>query len=241
MTDIEDREQPGAWTFAQFGAQFDSHVIAHLPVYEDVQAIVAGVSSYTLPDRGVIADLGASTGRTIAQLAEQHPERRLVAHLYDADPSMLQEAERRLVDHGNVTGYLHAGDLTEGDTWSHQRADLTLALWLLQFIHPRHRVEVLKRARDRAADNGVILLGAKARHLDSRWQEIADGALADYKAAAGVTPQEIVAKARSLRGVLIPDTGESLAGHLVTAGWHAPTVIHRWHVWTLIGAWASPR
>jgi tRNA (cmo5U34)-methyltransferase len=240
MTDTDDRQADGAWTFDRFGEQFDSHVVAHLPVYEAVQAVAATVSSFTLPDRGIVADLGASTGRTVAALIERHPGRRLTAHLYDADRTMLDAASVRLAPHDTVTSSLHHGDLTEDDTWQHQGADLTLALWLLQFVHPRHRARVLTQARQRASDNGAILVAAKTRHTDSRWQEIADAALVDHKAGAGVTPEDIVAKARSLRGVLIPDTGPELADQLTASGWHAPCVIHCWHTWTLVGAWARP-
>jgi tRNA (cmo5U34)-methyltransferase len=198
------------------------------------------VSSFVLPDRGVVADLGASTGRTVAQLLERHPGRRLTAHLYDTDSTMLEQAEGRLEGLGNVTARYHLGDLTDSDTWGHQGADLTLALWLLQFLHPAARQPLLTTARQRSAPNGAILIAAKTRQTDPRWQEIADAALVDYKAAAGVSPEEISAKARSLRGVLIPDTLGEVTAQLTRAGWHAPAVIQTWHVWTLIGAWASP-
>jgi tRNA (cmo5U34)-methyltransferase len=234
------RTAEAAWTFDGFGPEFDSHVIAHLPDYERVQAVVAAVSSFTLPDRGMVADLGASTGRTIAILADRHPTRRITAHLYDADTTMLDSGHSRLDEIDTVTAKYHVGDLTDPDTWRHQGADLTIALWILQFLHPADRLPLLARARERAAEHGAILIGAKTRHTDPRWQEIADAALVDYKATAGVTPEEITAKARSLRGVLIPDTAPTIGQQLAASGWHAPTVIQSWHTWVLIGAWASP-
>lgn len=235
---LKDRQEDGAWTFDGFGEEFDDHVVAHLPVYDAVQQIVAQVSSFTLPDGGIVADLGASTGRTVLQLLDRHPGRRITAHLYDADSSMLDVAGRRLGD-TTVRVHLHDVDLTDPDSLAHERADLTLALWLLQFLHPRARVDLLRRARQRAADSGVILLATKVRQDDARWQEIADAALVDHKAEAGVTPEEVLAKARSLRGVLIPETVGSVAGQLLDAGWHAPCVVHAWHTWALIGAWAA--
>lgn len=239
MTDTS-RLAPGAWTFTGFGPSFDAHAAAHLPGYDSVQAVVAAVSSFTLPDGGVVADLGASTGRTMEGILDRHPDRRVEAHLYDVDASMLEEAAERLAARGRLTAHYHHGDLTQTETWAHVEADLTVALWLLQFVPPRHRIQVLAKARARAAQDGAILLAVKARHGDPRWQEVADAALADHKAAAGVTPQEAAAKTASLRGVLIPDTVTSTAFALERAGWHSPTVLWRWHVWTLIGAWASP-
>lgn len=240
ITTEQDRTAEAAWTFDGFGPGFDAHVVAHLPAYERTQEVVGAVSSFTLPDRGVVADLGASTGRTTQQLLDRHPARRITAHLYDADATMLEVARQRLAGQDTVTARYHCGDLTDLDTWHHQGADLTLALWLLQFLHPVERVPLLARARARASASGAILVGAKTRHTDPRWQEIADAALVDHKASAGVKPEEIIAKAASLRGVLIPDTVSGISRQLTEAGWHAPAVVHVWHVWALIGAWASP-
>jgi tRNA (cmo5U34)-methyltransferase len=239
----DERTSQAGWNFDGFGPEFDSHVVAHLPAYETVQGVVGAVSSFTLPDLGVVADLGASTGRTVMALHEQHPHRRITAHLYDTDPSMLEVARQRISGgpaQDVVTAHCHVGDLTSAQAWRHTEADLTLALWLLQFLHPAQRVQVLARARERAAGHGAILVAAKMRHTDPRWQEVADAALVDHKAAAGVTPEEITAKAASLRGVMIPDTVGQVRAQLDAAGWHGATVVYSWHVWTLIGAWASP-
>lgn len=231
----------GGWTFDGFGEGFDAHVVAHLPHYENVQHLVTLCAGYMLPTGGTIVDLGASTGTTIRHIADTYPTRALTAHLYDNDQSMLDAADTRLTGHPALTRTLfHHADVTDPAAWTHHDANLTIALWLLQFLNPDQRRTLLARARSHSSPHGAILIAAKTRHGDTRWQEIADAALAEHKTRHGVTPDEQAAKTRSLRGVLIPDTPYEVATELRAVGWSNPTVLFRWHVWTVIGAWASP-
>lgn len=228
-----DRTAPAGWTFAGFGDEFDSHVAAHLPGYADVQRLVALVASFVVPSGGLVADLGASTGTTAATILDtiSRPVRLV---LYDEDASMLDGARNRLPGAvETVLAHLPADPLT------HEGADLTLLLWLLQFLPPADRRPLLSAARRRSRPSGAVLVAAKTRHADPRWEEVAVAALDDYKAEQGVTADERVTKTRALRGALTPSTSTEIAGDLIAAGWRSPVVLWRWHAWTVIGAWAS--
>lgn len=221
------------WTFADFGPEFDDHVAAHLPGYADVQRLIALIASHLVPDGGSVADIGASTGRTAAEIAAAIPGRRVSFDLYDADPSMLAEARTRV-----PSARTHIATLP-GDPLTHTGADLTLALWFLQFIPPRFYPGILADLAERSAPTGALIVATKSRHLDVRWQDLAVSALDDYKAAAGVTPTEREAKTRALRGTMHPVSVDYLAAAIRSAGWVEPTVLWRWHVWTVLGAFRS--
>lgn len=232
---MNDRMDAAAWTFDAMGAEFDTHVAAHLPGYADVQRLVALIGAFTLHDGATVADIGASTGMTAALLRDALPNRALTFHLYDADQSMLDQAAARLGPDVN----LHHLTLP-GHRPQHTAADLTLALWLLQFLHPGQRRPLLADLREAAAADGCLIVATKTRHADSRWEEVAAAALDDYKADHGVGPSERVAKTAALRGtmhtVAIPD----LTDDMLAAGWHSPALLWRWHFWAVIGAWANP-
>jgi tRNA (cmo5U34)-methyltransferase len=226
------------WSFSGFGPQFDAHVVGHLPHYDLTTDLAAYVASYALPRDGLVADLGCSTGQSIQCIAQSIPERQFRAVGYDLDESMLALAKDRLAGYPSVTFHVEHRDLVLHEL-EHEQANVTLALWTLQFLPLDSWHGVLARARERSHRDGVLLVAAKTRLPDARWQEIGDGAVADWKAAHGVTPEEALVKARSLRGTLLLATLGRLLDDIAGAGWYAPTVLFRWHAWVLIGAWAD--
>lgn len=222
------------WSFSDIGPEFDAHVARHLPGYFDVQRLVGLIAQATIPVGGVVADLGCSTGTTIATVDEATRGRGTVFFGYDNDASMIDEASGRL-PHG--PSVLINTELPDG--MIHERAELTTCLWLLQFLPFGAQHAVLAAARDRAAPSGRLIVAAKTRHVDVRWQNIAVNALEDYKSAVGVSAQERADKTRALRGVLHEQTAGDYAELIHRAGWTAPTILWRWHVWTVFGAHAS--
>jgi tRNA (cmo5U34)-methyltransferase len=228
------------WTFDGFGPQFDEHAEKHLPRYHDAHDVIAHVASFVVPDGGHVADLGCSTGRAVQSIAEAIPGRRITAHLYDLDASMLDLAAERMRGVANCVDIRHQHNLLEADSLAHDAADVTLLLWTLQFLPVWSWRSVLELARQHAAEDGLLIIGAKTRLSDARWQEIADGALADWKWSHGVTADEALAKARSLRGVMNVAPVGRLFDVATAAGWFSPAILYRWHAWVLLGAWASP-
>jgi tRNA (cmo5U34)-methyltransferase len=221
------------WTFTDFGPEFDTHVAAHLPGYADVQRLVTLVAEFAVPPGGTVADLGCSTGKTAATIRDHLHDRAIDYHLYDEDPSMLAEAMIRV-----PTAKTHL--LSLPGQLDHPDADLTVCLWLLQFVPPGQWRRILHDARTRSKPTGCMLVAAKTRHADPRWEEVAVAALDEYKTDAGVSQPDRAAKTKALRGMLYQASPTWIARDLTAAGWHNPTLLWRWHVWSLIGAWASP-
>jgi tRNA (cmo5U34)-methyltransferase len=219
------------WTFHDFGFAFDTHVAAHLPGYADVQTLIRLIASMQVPRGGVVADLGCSTGTTAANIAGL--DRDISFWLYDTDKSMLDLADERVpAEHT-----LCQQDVR--DQLRHSHADLTVALWVMQFIPPTDWITVLANAHRASARTGCLLVAARTMHPDPRWESVGLAALDDYKANQGVTADERVAKTRSLRGVQGAWPVGAYREAIADAGWHEPTVLWRWHIWTVIGAWAS--
>lgn len=239
--DIAESFPSGGWKFTPGVANvFDEHVRASVPFYDAIQDIVAQATDWLVPAGGLVADLGASTGTTVARILDRNPERLARAALYDESPAMLAKAATRLTEQvaaGRVT--LHSMRVQDGPL-KHDGADLTTALFTLQFLSWPDRLGALKLARAHAAATGALLIAEKVRPLDSRWAEIGSDVSHDWKAEHGITPDAIWAKARALRGVLLPQSVGALTAAMLTAGWHTPELLFRWHQWILIGAYASP-
>lgn len=240
MTDIAEQFAAGSWEFTQDVADvFDDHVRASVPFYDAIQDLVAEAADWLVPTGGLIADLGAATGTTVERILDRHPERKARAVLYDEQPAMLGKATTRLVDpiaQGRVQ--VHARRIEAGPL-NHEDADLTLSLFTLQFMSLRARREALSLARKSANDTGALIVAEKVRSVDARWAEIGVDASHDWKADHGVSADAIRAKARALRGVLIPTPLNDLIGAIRDAGWRSEQILFRWHQWVVIGAFAT--
>lgn len=214
---------------------FDQHVADHVPHYGVFQDVVAHLSDWLAPDGCTVVDLGASTGTTTSLISERHRGRRINFVLYDAEAPMLDAA--RAKHEGAPTSHsfrYEARDLTTG--LDHADADLTTALFTLQFLRPHQRGELLARARERARTGGALLVAEKVVQPSALWQEIANEETWDYKAERGADAETIRAKARALRGVLVPLSSGGVESLMEGAGWSAVVPIWRWHNW---GLWAA--
>jgi tRNA (cmo5U34)-methyltransferase len=238
--DIAEQFNAGGWEFTPgVAAVFDDHVRASVPHYEIIQDAVACVSDWILPAGALIADFGASTGTTVEGLLARHPERQLRAVLYDEVPAMLAKATERLTGH-IADGRVEIRSQRVQDHLAHRNADLSIMLFLLQFLPYADRVPVLRQAREAAASTGALLVAETVRPVDARWAEIAHAVSHDWKAGHGIDAGAIRAKERALRGVLQPVSLPALMRQLTDGGWHAPEILFRWHNWVLVGAYATP-
>lgn len=240
IPDVAERFPTGGWEFTDEVVEvFDEHVRASVPFYDAVQNLVAEASDWLVPAGGLVADLGASTGMTVGAILDRHPERNIRAALYDEQPTMLGKAVERLrepVAAGRVE--VHTRRIETGPL-EHKDADLTVCLFTLQFLPWRDRAAALRLAREASAPTGALIVAEKIRLADSRWAEIGNDASHDWKADRGITADAIRAKARALRGVLVPYPLDALTTVVHEAGWACPEVLFRWHQWVLLGAFTA--
>jgi tRNA (cmo5U34)-methyltransferase len=240
--DVAEQFATGSWAFTDDVVEvFDDHVRASVPFYDAIQNLVAEAADWLVPAGGLVADLGASTGTTVGAILDRHPERNIRAVLYDEQPAMLSKATGRLMQPaaaGRVD--VHARRIEVGPL-EHKDADLTVCLFTLQFLPWRDRATALRLAREASAPTGALMVAEKVRLADSRWAEIANDASLDWKAERGISAEAIRAKARALRGVLVPHPLNDLTTVIHGAGWGTPEVLFRWHQWVLLGAYAAGR
>jgi tRNA (cmo5U34)-methyltransferase len=237
--DVAESFAAGAWSFTPDVVDaFDQHVRASVPFYDAIQELVAELSDWLVPQGGLIADLGASTGTTVGSILHRQAHRDVAAVLYDVEQPMLDRAAKNLADApARNIDYVRAP--IQNPPLQHTDADLTLCLFTLQFLPLRERVGALHLARMSARETGALVVAEKVRPLDSRWHEISTDASHDWKASHGISPDGIRAKSRALRGVLTPHPQDTLIRSITAAGWHDPEILFRWHQWVVIGAFAT--
>lgn len=244
MSDVAHNFGSGGWSFTPSVVEvFDQHVVANVPHYDVVQEVVAHLSDWLAPAGATVVDFGASTGTTTEMIGLRHPDRSLHFHLYDTEAAMLDAARDKHSLRKSLSSHswnYHREDVTVAPT-RHENADLTLSLFTLQFLPPHKRRDALLALRNSARNGtGAIVIAEKVEQPSAFWQEVANEATWDYKSSAGVDADTIRAKARALRGVLVPLPEDAIVPLLASSGWSNAVCVWRWHQWGVWAATADP-
>lgn len=203
------------WTFGGNVADtFVDHARQSIPFYEEGHELTCQLSDFFCMSESVCYELGVSTGELIRKLAvyqEHKPNVRWVG--VDREQPMIDKAREHCRGVSNIE--LHCDDVLQYD---YEKADLFVAYYCVQFIPPHLRQELYNLVYERLNWGGAFILFEKVRGPDARFQDIMVSLYNDFKTRNGFSAEEILAKTRSLKGVLEPFSTEGNLGLLRRAG-----------------------
>jgi tRNA (cmo5U34)-methyltransferase len=196
-------EIPRNWTFerADVAAGFDRHVREQLPWYEMATNAISHIARHYIPERGLVYDIGASTGNVgnalDLTLRDRHAE-------FIALESSAHMAEQ----------YRGPGQILNVDAskFIYEPFDLAVAFLVLMFMPPEDRVRLIAELRRKVKPGGAIVVFDKTEAVSGYPATVFARLTLAGKVAAGVEPNEIVAKELSLGGVQRPINPQIL-GH----------------------------
>lgn len=201
----------------QFGGQvperFDAHIARSVPGYEDGHALIGAISDFFLHDGSLAYDLGCATGAVLRTLAQRHADRSVRLIGIEREPAMAAEARRRCAA-------LPAVQIVEADLLEIELepCSLIVAHYTLQFVRPTVRQQVFDRLYEALEWGGALVLFEKVRAPDARFQDLMSTLHTDYKLEQGFQEAEILAKSRSLKGVLEPFSTQGNLDLMARAG-----------------------
>ncbi|MGE0483341.1 MAG: methyltransferase domain-containing protein [Gammaproteobacteria bacterium] len=202
------------WRFSGVAStQFDAHVARSVPFYAESHELVLRLSDFFVHEESRVYDLGCATGTLLAGLAARHADRRLRLIGLDQEADMVRLARQRCAEHNACT--IEQVDIAAFDF---EPCDLVVACYTLQFVAPRVRQQVFDAIYRALEWGGAFVLFEKVRAPDARFQDIMSSLYVDHKLDQGYSGDEIVAKSRSLKGVLEPFSREGNLGLLERAG-----------------------
>lgn len=192
-----------SWTFGgDTPRNFESHVSKSVPGYADGHDIVLSTSDYFVKANSVCYELGCSTGALTRKLAARHAASTKWVGI-DIEPNMVAKAqellEKEQAGRDNVR-YVVDDILTH----DYLPADFMVSYYTVQFVHPKIRQDIYNKIYETLNWGGAFLLFEKVRGPDARFQDIISGIYTDYKLQQGYSASEVIAKSRSLKGVLEP-------------------------------------
>ncbi|WP_256574291.1 methyltransferase domain-containing protein [Pseudomonas sp. NFACC24-1] len=219
---VESRN--AAWSFGGTTPQhFDSHVSKSVPRYKDGHEIVLSLSDFFVKSDSTCYELGSSTGTLTRRLALRHGVSTKWVGI-DVEDAMTCQANTLLSASPLPNVSFVTDDIL---TFDYQKSDLIVAYYTVQFVHPRIRQALFDRIYESLNWGGAFIMFEKVRGPDARFQDILSSLYVDYKRDQGYSADEILAKTRSLKGVLEPFSTAGNIDLLNRAGFQDITTVFK--------------
>lgn len=237
--DHDLEQESGEWTFdEEVAQQFDDHVRKSIPLYSHIQSQVLNLTDWFLQSEGDehVYDLGCATGTTIDLLVDRYgPTAPPKFTGIDIQAPMLEKARERVGDHPSVS--LVQADIST--QMSFPNATVVTSLFTLSFVREEQRKRLISQIYDDLEHGGAFIFVEKTRASAPFFQDIWNEEYWDFKASQGLTEEEIIGKAKTLRGQLRPLTVAEYEDILTDAGFDVDRdvdIFFKWFPWTGIVA-----
>jgi tRNA (cmo5U34)-methyltransferase len=206
-----------AWSFGGTTPQtFEQHVLRSVPQYENGHKIVLQLSDFFVTTDSVCYEIGTSTGKLIRALATRHNGKGRWIGI-DIEPSMIEFAAQTPTSSNESNSGIQY-ELADACDYEYQPCDLVVAYYTIQFVRPRARQSLIDTLFRSLNWGGALVMFEKVRAPDARFQDICASLYQDFKLDNDFSPEEIIAKSSSLRGVLEPFSSQANVDLLRRAG-----------------------
>ena len=111
-----------------------------------------------------------------------------------------------------------------------KKTDFIICFYTLQFIHPKHRQNVLNKIFKSLNWGGALFLVEKVRSYDARTQDQMTTIYEEFKLFNGFSEAEITSKKKSLKGVLEPFSSKANVQMLKRAGFKDISTLSLIHI-----------
>jgi len=203
-----------SWNFSgDVPKTFEDHVSKSVPLYFEGHDLILKLSDFFLSEGSVCYDIGSSTGLLARQIAERTANKKTTVIGLDVEADMVAFAREKNAHVKNLQ-FEHI-NIAEGDL---QKCDMIVSYYTLQFIGPKARQQVVDKIFNALNWGGAFLMFEKVRGANARFQDIMTQLYNDYKLDRGYDADNIVSKARSLKGVLEPFSTQGNIDLLKRAG-----------------------
>jgi tRNA (cmo5U34)-methyltransferase len=208
--------QPANWSFTgKVVKNFDEHVSKSVPLYNEGHDVVCDISDFFIKADSVSYELGCSTGALTLKLASHNASKAKARFIgIDIEPEMIDAAKAKAAGTCLNVEFM-ADDVLQMDL---EPTDLIVAYYTVQFVRPSMRQGLIDKIYRSMNWGGAFLLFEKMRGSDARFQDILSRLYDEYKIKQGYSAEEILGKARSLKGVLEPFSEQGNLDMLRRAG-----------------------
>ncbi len=180
---------------------FDDHIIRSVPGYIDGHDFIISASKNILSNGSKVLDVGCSNGSLLNKIDKKLG---LDISYYGIDISkdMITSAKK------NKTSKRINFYEKEIHQLKNKDFDLIISYFTLQFVSPSKKISFIKNVYNKLNNNCYFLIFEKVIENSGFMQNFLNLAYNDFKEKNRFSPDEILKKSNSLRGVMHPLTRE---------------------------------
>lgn len=205
--------------------KFDEHVKASIPNYEVCMEMMGFISTHFIQNGSFVLDLGCSTAAGTRSVLSRNKGKNFEVHAIDVSDEMLTKAQSLL--HSKKVK-LRQMDLSTPKTFDElPKSDLIISSLFIQFLNRNIRPEIIKAIYNRLTDDGAFLWFEKSMGESSKTQTIYKNYMNNYKLNCGLTPESILNKDDSLRGIMPIRSLKKNIQMLEDAGFSEISIVHK--------------
>jgi len=202
---------------------FDDMLERSIPFYKEVIELICKLIDKEVDEDSLIVDLGCSTANTLLQVNEKTKKKlRLIG--YDNSDAMLSFGRRKIDAYGAKIE-LRKADILNLDL---QTCDVVIANYMLQFIRPMQRVELINKIYKALDKDGIFIFSEKIIFGDKRLDKQMIDIYYDFKKSQGYSGFEIAQKREALENVLVPYTEKENIKMIQDAKFKSVEIIFKW-------------
>jgi len=204
------------WKFdSKVADNFDMHAIKSIPYYTEGHHLITSLSDFFVTSKSLCYEVGCSTGTLTYKLAKHNSGKTGARFIgIDIEKGMIHAAKGKICPLPEYVEFIE-DDILQINL---EPADLIVAYYTVQFIRPAERQRLITKLYDSLQWGGALIMFEKVRGPDARFQDILSRLYDDYKLDQGYSPEEIISKTRSLKGVLEPFSTQGNLDLLQRAG-----------------------
>jgi len=195
---------------------FEDMISRSVPGYATVIAMTRVIAAEYATASSNCYDLGCSLGAST--LAMRHGIQTENCRIISVDNSaaMVEKCKKIITDDASTTPVeVILADILDIDI---ENASVAVMNFVLQFLSPARRDEMIQKIYDGMNDGGVFVLSEKITYPDETEEDFQVTMHHDFKRLHGYSDLEVSQKRKSLENVLIPDTLETHLQRLRDAG-----------------------
>ncbi len=209
---------------------FDDMVTRSVPFYEEMQRMTSELAAQHAKQGTQVYDLGCSTGTTMLLMDKIVEPNITFVGIDDAEEMVIKCQEKLNNFNLNREIELQVADLTQDVPV--QNASVVTMVLVLQFIRPKHRLEIVRKIQEGINPGGVFILIEKILTEEKSFNREFIDYYYDFKRRNQYSELEISQKREALENVLIPYKTSENIEMLKEAGFDEAEVFFKWYNFT---------
>lgn len=211
MSNRDEVMPTGKWKFDQkVTAVFDDMLERSIPDYSGMRRTTTELALRFAQPRTAIVDLGCSRGQALRPIIDVRGDQNSYLGVEISEP--MRAAAKTVIPEAEIV------DIDLRDAYPQLPASVTLSVLTLQFVPIEYRQQIIQQAYKNTTVGGIFLLVEKVLGMDAFADTTLVATYLARKGENGYTQEQIVAKRRSLEGVLVPVTADWNVQMLERAG-----------------------